>query len=548
MGMWLEYGEAAFDEARERGLPVLVLIGAARCPASARMRSGLEARAGALEGRFVLVAASREDHPEVDAEHRGAGWPTLAVLGCDGTRSRRIETADPEEAVTRLLSDEAAPSDLRRANHVAAVDRIGEVLLEAADPEWGGWGARQKFPHPDALHMLLVRWSETGDERMLRTVTRTLRSMQGRPIRDELDGGFYRYATERDWSAPSAEKPLLSNAKRLLAYAEAYQVLGEPSFRDTALDSAAWMNRALRDEETGAYRARAELHPEAARLRTSEGRAALPSPTVDPTIHADRNAWAVMGLLKAGLVLEEPGLVSRALAALDVVLARMFEPSRGVYAYWTGSWNQPGDLRQQAAVLRALVDAVHSAGANRYLEPAKAIAAWTDEHLTATDGSFRGDLHQRELPAVERSTEDLKANALMAEGLLRLAVLTERTAGRRAPGRPSRPSWVPSAPTGTRGRPTAAPSTCWCTPPPRHDRRTGGRPPPSGPRPRCAATLRREPRHPHGRPRRRARTGGEARHRPVQPEPRDRPARWTHPRRDGRPQRLPALMAGSERG
>ena len=31
--MWLEYGTAAFDEARERGLPVLVLIGAARCPA-----------------------------------------------------------------------------------------------------------------------------------------------------------------------------------------------------------------------------------------------------------------------------------------------------------------------------------------------------------------------------------------------------------------------------------------------------------------------------------------------------------------------------------
>lgn len=422
--MWLEYGEAAFDEARERGLPVLVLIGAARCPASARMRSGLEARAGALEGRFVLVAASREDHPEVDAEHRGAGWPTLAVLDGGGTRSQRIETADPDEAVSRLLSGGAAPADDQLTDHVAAVDRIAEVLLETADPEWGGWGARQKFPHPDALHMLLVRWSETGDERMLRTVTRTLRSMQGRPIRDDLDGGFYRYATERDWSAPSAEKPLLSNAKRLLAYAEAYQVLGEASFRDTALDIAAWMNRALRDEETGAYRASEELHPEAARLRTSEGRAALPSPTVDPTIHADRNAWAVMGLLKAGLVLEEPGLVSRALAALDFVLARMFDPSRGVYAYWNGSWNQPGDLRQQAAVLRALVDAVHSAGANRYLEPAKAIAAWTDEHLTATDGSFRGDLHQRELPAIERSTEDLKANALMAEGLLRLAVLT----------------------------------------------------------------------------------------------------------------------------
>lgn len=422
--MWLEYGTAAFDEARERGLPVLVLIGAAHCPASARMRRGLEERAGALEGRFVLVTASREHHTEVDAAHRGAGWPTLAILGCDGTRSRRIETADPEEAVACLLSGEAPPSDDRHASHAAAVDRIGEVLLETADPEWGGWGARQKFPHPDALQMLLVRWSETGDERMLATVARTLRSMQGRPIRDGLDGGFYRYATERDWSAPSAEKPLLSNAKRLLAYAEAYQVLGEPSFRETALGVAQWMDRALRDEETGAYRASEELHPEAARLRTAEGRAAAPPPTVDPTIHADRNAWAVMGLLKAGLVFDEPRLAERALGTLDFLLARMFEPARGVHAYWNGTWNQPGDLRQQAAVLRALLEAIHAAGANRFLEPARAIAAWTDEHLTASDGSFRGDLHQREVPAIERSTEDLKANALMAEGLLRLAVLT----------------------------------------------------------------------------------------------------------------------------
>ncbi|MEC8495329.1 MAG: hypothetical protein VXZ39_10420, partial [Planctomycetota bacterium] len=67
------------------------------------------------------------------------------------------------------------------------------------------------------------------------------------------------------------------------------------------------------------------------------------------------------------------------------------------------------------------------AGVNHYLEPAQAIAVWADERLTATDGSFRSDLHQRELPAIERSTEDLKANALMAEGLLRLAVLTGET-------------------------------------------------------------------------------------------------------------------------
>lgn len=423
--MWREYGTAAFTEARERGLPVLLLLGAARCPTSARLGRELEERAGALEGRFVLVRTSREDSPEADAAHRGAGWPTLAVLDADGALLRRVNTVDADDAVARLAADgpQDAPADPRRTAYSKAVTHICEVLLSTADPDWGGWGARQKFPHPDALHLLLVRWSETGDERMLRAVGRTLRSMQGRPIHDAVDGGFFRYATERDWSAPSGEKPLLSNAKRLLAYAEAYQVLGEESFRSTALDVASWMERALLDEDTGAFCAAEELDPEAVRMGTAEARASAPSPGLDTTIHTDRNAWAVIGLLKAGFVLGERHLVDRAIGTLDFLTTRMFDPARGVHAYWNGTWNQPGDLRQQAALLRATVEAVHCAGATRFLEPARAIATWTDEHLSAADGSFRADLHQREIAAIDRDVEDLKANALMAEGLLRLGLL-----------------------------------------------------------------------------------------------------------------------------
>ena len=230
------------------------------------------------------------------------------------------------------------------------MDRIGEVLLETADPEWGGWGARQKFPHPDALHMLLVRWSETGDERMLRTVTRTLRSMQGRPIRDELDGGFYRYATERDWSAPSAEKPLLSNAKRLLAYAEAYQVLGEPSFRDTALDIAAWM--IARSVTRPAYRA-GGAHPGPRAWHRED--APPPSPTVDPTIHADRNAG---GHGPRGGSSSRSLVSSQASRRPDFVLARMLSHHAGVRLL--ERYLEPARDRGKA-VLRALVDAVQAA-------------------------------------------------------------------------------------------------------------------------------------------------------------------------------------------
>lgn len=423
--MWRDYDDSTLAEARERGLPLLVLLGAELCPGSRALREGLAARAGALEGRYVCALADKDAHPELDAAHRGAGWPTLVLLDGEGRRTRRLEATEADAALDELLERAPAPAGADRADRYrAAVERIGEVLLETSDPDWGGWGARQKFPHPDALHFLLVRWAGTGDDRMRRAVNLTLHSMQGRPIHDTVEGGFYRYATARDWSAPSLEKPLLSNAKRLLAYAEAYQVLGEPSFRATALAIVAWMERALLDEDTGAFRDNEELHPEAAARLTLEGRREAPPSAVDPRVHAERNAWAAVGLLKAGLVLDAPAARARALGVLDFLVQRLFDPARGVFAYWNGTWNAPGELRPQAAALRALVEAVHTGGANRFLAPAEAVAAWTCEHLDAPDGSFRADTHQRPTAALERSAEDLKSNALMAEALLRLGVLT----------------------------------------------------------------------------------------------------------------------------
>ena len=126
-------------------------------------------------------------------------------------------------------------------------------LLETADPEFGGWGLRQKFPHPEALHFALVRWSRDGDEKTLHLVTQTLQKMQAGAIHDRVAGGFFRYARTPDWGQPQFQKMLGSNAQRLLAYGEAYQALGTDSFRATACGILDWLGSTLLDAETGAF-------------------------------------------------------------------------------------------------------------------------------------------------------------------------------------------------------------------------------------------------------------------------------------------------------
>ncbi|MEL6716337.1 MAG: hypothetical protein AAFP86_21340, partial [Planctomycetota bacterium] len=236
----------------------------------------------------------------------------------------------------------SAKSEGEAARAAAIVEDVARMLVETADPVWGGWGERQKFPHPDALHFLLVRGAETRDDALLDVAKRTLETSQAAEIHDAVEGGFYRFATQPDWSVPDYEKPLLANAKRLLAAAEAYQVFGTESLRDTARKAASWMRATLLDPTTGAFGATQDADPVYARLGSMDERRAHGAPEVDPTVHADRNAWAAVAFLKAGFVLGEGSLTETGLGALDFVLTRLFDRKRGVHHYWNGSPNRPG--------------------------------------------------------------------------------------------------------------------------------------------------------------------------------------------------------------
>ena len=67
----------------------------------------------------------------------------------------------------------------------------------------------------------MALFRETGDARWRAIVERTLDAMADGGLWDARDGGFYRYATTRDWQLPHTEKLLETNAELLRAYAEA---------------------------------------------------------------------------------------------------------------------------------------------------------------------------------------------------------------------------------------------------------------------------------------------------------------------------------------
>ncbi len=462
--LWLEWGETAFAAARERGVPVLLFIRAAWCRWSREMERKVfvDPRVARLVAeRFVPVRVDKDRRPDIDARYSKGGWPTLAwlddtgeVLGADHflepdqlvarlelvsevySRSReairaRLARAEGERAspagagrsgVTAPTLEPAASAEPALSLHI--VEQVAHTLLETSDPIHGGWGRENKFPHPEALDFLLIRWSQTGDAAMLALVRRTLRMMEEGEIHDQVEGGFYRYATQPDWSAPNYEKMLDSNAQRLHAYLEAFQALGEDSFRKTAQGVLAWMQGTLLDRATRAFKGSQDASPAYAHLPTLAARREMGAPACDPTIFANWNAMATSSLLKAAVVLDEPRHREQALATLDFLLEALYDERDGVYHYWDGTFHLPGLLTDQAYVLRSLIDAVQLAGENRYLPVARHLADLTIESHRSEGGGFydtlhdpgaRGGLRQRQISILE--------NSVMAEALLRLSHL-----------------------------------------------------------------------------------------------------------------------------
>jgi hypothetical protein len=135
----------------------------------------------------------------------------------------------------------------------------------------------------------------------------------------------------------------------------------------------------LKPEEVGQVLARAK-----AKLR--EARARRPTPFVDKTIYSSWNGMMISALLEAFKVLGLAGARDRALATLDLLLAKAYDPEKGMYhSLGNGQPRVEGLLDDQVFMVAALLDAHEVSGARVYFDRALELMQITlrrfwDEH------------------------------------------------------------------------------------------------------------------------------------------------------------------------
>jgi hypothetical protein len=292
---WYPWGPEALARARQLRRPIFLSIGYSACHWCHVMEHESFENpevAAILNEHFVSIKVDREERPDLDQIYMTAvqllnqgqgGWPMSVFLTPDlqpffaGTyfppedRYGRIgfkrllrklaETWETRQADVIAHSGEIT-AHLKRASAVEPTPgELDERLLRNAvnylgrafDRTYGGFGREPKFPHAMDLRMLLRTARRFGHEEALAMARLTLDRMAMGGMYDQLGGGFHRYSTDARWLVPHFEKMLYDNALLTVAYLEAYQLTGEPFYREVVEDVLAYVRREMTSPEGPFY-------------------------------------------------------------------------------------------------------------------------------------------------------------------------------------------------------------------------------------------------------------------------------------------------------
>ncbi|MEO5703845.1 MAG: thioredoxin domain-containing protein [Candidatus Limnocylindrales bacterium] len=282
---WFPWGPDALTRAKLLDRPIFLSIGYAACHwchVMARESFEDEATAMYLNARFVPIKVDREERPDLDQIYMSAvqsltgqgGWPMSVFLTPEGRpfyggtyfppvpghglpsfrqllegidRAWREQRADLEQSAAQLVGQMATSSRTSAGGAAPTptlVDAAVGLIERSFDATNGGWGGAPKFPQPMSIEFVLRR-AAARDPRALPIARRTLDKMADGGLRDQLGGGFHRYATDAIWLVPHFEQMLYDNAQLARVYLHAWALTGDAQYRDVATGTLDYIIREL---------------------------------------------------------------------------------------------------------------------------------------------------------------------------------------------------------------------------------------------------------------------------------------------------------------
>ncbi|MEK7314753.1 MAG: DUF255 domain-containing protein [Candidatus Eisenbacteria bacterium] len=430
---WREWSRDAFDEAKARHKLVLLDITATWCHWCRVMAEESytdSAVIAEINANFIPIRVDYDLRPDIGDRYLTNGWPTTGILSANGhlllaktylppgplrdfmkeaVRFYRVnrqqvdrKVAESEKAVARTWEpDSLLPPSLSEEEYI---ERNIAALRDSEDKENGGFGAAPKTAHWDAISFLLRAADARRDDDLRALAVRATAAALA--LQDSVDGGFFRFAMEPDWTKPRFERLLDEQAKALSILTRVYRATGEERFKSAAIRTAQFVERNLyvpavfHTPEAKRARWRQSIAPDLL-LRdgrwmdgevyfrlSRDARKRQGTPKTSNLVTTDACSRMASALLAFST---EPNASFAGRGLLGSLIGSMSRGDDSYYHAETGGGRAaPGILADQAALGNAMLDAYPLYGEATLLARADSLAAWMVANLEDRQwGGFR---------------------------------------------------------------------------------------------------------------------------------------------------------------
>lgn len=356
---WSSWSREAFEKAKKEGKLILLDLSAGWCHWCHVMDETTYSDKHVIDtinSKFIPVRVDIDERPDISERYNRGGFPTTAFLSDKGESvwggtyvppqdMKRImeavlsahQSGEIEQALERSRMqylDLSKSMQQRPPLDSAIVDTAFEDIFASYDVQNGGFGTEPKFPHPEAVDLLIQRYNETKDPELADAIDRTLSSMT-EGLYDPVEGGIFRYSVTKDWRTPHYEKMLEGNAGFLRNLVRARVALGRSKFAKTANGVATYMIDTLQDQESGGFFGSQDADEDYYKLSCPQRRN-VSRPEIMRTIYAGWNSEASSSLIEAGALLNDPALVDAGARAFRYTLDRLWDSRTGLVRHALG--------------------------------------------------------------------------------------------------------------------------------------------------------------------------------------------------------------------
>jgi uncharacterized protein YyaL (SSP411 family) len=436
---WREWSRETFEEAARTNRLVLLDLSASWCHWCHVMDETTYSDPQVIKSineHFIPVRVDIDRRPDISERYNRGGFPTTTFLSDRGEfvwGATYVPLQDMIKVLQAILDAKSSGEvdrslqrgrltylDISKARETPVVpdsefvDAIFEDIFSDYDIEFGGFGLQQKFPQPNAVDLMLRRYSKDFDQELAEAVENTLDRM-AEGLYDSEEGGVFRYSVTRDWREPHYEKMLETNIGFLQNTVRAFKILKKDPYADLARGTAGFIMNVLWDKGRGGFFGSQDADEEYYKLSIKE-RSARKMPAIDRSVYAGWNAEGVRSMIEAGALLGEANWVSAGRSAWKYSVEHLWNIDKGLVRHLED--NETYLFEDQVSFLRSLIAILEITNDPHLLEMADSLVRSVERDYSSPEGGhvdvLKSDEAVGELSSPRRS---LKANAEWAEAI-----------------------------------------------------------------------------------------------------------------------------------